>query len=264
MLLKIRHVSHYHYDRPVTFAVQRLHLWPKDTPGQKVIDWQLDVEGALIEATYVDGFGNRTDLLRHERNANSLRIVAGGTVETVEKAGVLGPVYGYAPLWLFERRTPLTRPGEAVAALVASVADQGDPLDRMHLLMSAIHQRVAYSPGTTDTTTEAEAALAAGSGVCQDHAHIFIAAARMMGLPARYVSGYLMMGERSQTATHAWAEAHVDGLGWVGFDAANDICPDERYVRIACGLDYRDAAPVIGLRYGPGDETLAVALDVEQ
>jgi len=101
--------------------------------------------------------------------------------------------------------------------------------------------------------------------VCQDHAHIFITLARMLGYPARYVSGYLMMNDRvEQDATHAWAEAHIAGLGWVGFDVSNAISPDERYVRVATGLDYREAAPISGLLVGAGTEEMAVTLQVQQ
>jgi transglutaminase-like putative cysteine protease len=122
---------------------------------------------------------------------------------------------------------------------------------------------VDYRPGTSDTETTAEQALEKKSGVCQDHAHIFIAAARALNIPARYVSGYLMMeGKNEQAATHAWAEAHVPSLGWVGFDPANDVCPDERYVRIATGLCYRDAAPVSGMRVGGPGESLTVKVTV--
>jgi transglutaminase-like putative cysteine protease len=107
--------------------------------------------------------------------------------------------------------------------------------------------------------------LAQGAGVCQDYAHIFIATARYLNIPARYVSGYLMRPETTeQTAGHAWAEAHIDGLGWVGFDATNNVCPNDSYVRIGCGLDYRDAAPVSGVRIGFAAETLAVEVNVEQ
>jgi transglutaminase-like putative cysteine protease len=101
--------------------------------------------------------------------------------------------------------------------------------------------------------------------VCQDHTHIFIAAARMSGIPARYVSVYLMMNDRiDQEATHAWAEAHVDGLGWIGFDVSNGISPDPRYVRVATGRDYRDAAPITGITFGSSTEELHVAVAVEQ
>ena len=104
-----------------------------------------------------------------------------------------------------------------------------------------------------------------GSGVCQDHTHIFIAAARRLGFPARYVSGYLMLDRcAEQAASHAWAEAHVGGLGWVAFDVANGISADERYVRVATGRDYRDAMPVSGIRFGHAEERLAVQITVEQ
>ena len=107
--------------------------------------------------------------------------------------------------------------------------------------------------------------MAAGHGVCQDHAQIFIAAARALEIPARYVSGYLMMDDRvEQEATHAWAEAWVEGLGWVGFDISNGISPDPRYVRVATGRDYRDAAPITGISYGSAAERLIVDLAVEQ
>lgn len=86
-----------------------------------------------------------------------------------------------------------------------------------------------------------------------------------MGIPARYVSGYLMMDDRiEQDAGHAWAEAHVEGLGWVGFDISNGISPDARYVRVATGRDYSDAAPITGIRYGARDEAMHVKLAVEQ
>ena len=104
-----------------------------------------------------------------------------------------------------------------------------------------------------------------GSGVCQDHAHIFIGIARALDIPARYVSGYLMMDDRiDQEATHAWAEAHVEHLGWVGFDISNGISPDQRYVRLATGRDYRDAAPITGISIGATTRELSVQVAVER
>jgi transglutaminase-like putative cysteine protease len=128
-----------------------------------------------------------------------------------------------------------------------------------------VRDAIVYTPGSTDTGTTAEQAITQAKGVCQDHAHSFCAAARLMGLPARYVSGYLLMDDRAQQdATHGWAEAHIDGLGWVGFDVSNGICPDERYVRVATGLDYREAAPVTGMHFGGGGEVMLVSLQVQQ
>jgi transglutaminase-like putative cysteine protease len=138
-------------------------------------------------------------------------------------------------------------------------------LDYLHSLSDAIRSQVAYQTGATGVGTTAEQAIEAACGVCQDHAHIFIGAARMSGIPARYVSGYLMMNDRiDQEATHAWAEAHVEGLGWVGFDVSNGISPDPRYVRLATGRDYRDAAPITGISFGSATEELHVAVAVEQ
>jgi transglutaminase-like putative cysteine protease len=149
--------------------------------------------------------------------------------------------------------------------LLAGV-DRGDgALPALHSLSTLIRERVNYAVGHTLVDTTAEEAVGIGCGVCQDHAHIFIAAARMMEIPARYVSGYLMMNDRiNQEATHAWAEAWVQGLGWVGFDVSNGISPDPRYVRVATGRDYNDAAPVTGISFGAMTDELIVELAVEQ
>ncbi len=131
-------------------------------------------------------------------------------------------------------------------------------LDFLHALSKQIADQVDYRIGETQVHTTAEESAAQGSGVCQDHAHIFIGAARAHDIPARYVSGYLMMNDRiDQEATHAWAEAHIDGLGWVGFDISNRISPDPRYIRVATGRDYRDAAPVTGISFGGIEQFLA-------
>ena len=128
-----------------------------------------------------------------------------------------------------------------------------------------MREAIRYEPGWTDADTKAEDALEKGHGVCQDHAHVFIAAARLLGYPARYAGGYLMMNDRiQQDAGHAWAEVHVENIGWVGFDISNAISPDSRYVRVATGLDYREAAPVSGMRFGASSESLDVSIQVQQ
>jgi transglutaminase-like putative cysteine protease len=163
-------------------------------------------------------------------------------------------------------QTPLTRPGPKLRALLREVGtDRDDRLDWLHRLSASVRDAVAYRLGETGVRTTAEQAVEQGGGVCQDHAHVFIAAARMADIPARYVSGYLMMDDRiEQDATHAWAEAHVDGLGWVGFDVSNGISPDRRYVRVATGRDYRDAAPVTGVSVGGRSAGMEVQVAVEQ
>ncbi|WP_275784129.1 transglutaminase family protein [Pararhizobium gei] len=264
MRLKISHTTEYTYDGPVQYSLQRLRLTPLTQPGQTIISWETSVEGARMELGYDDHFGNRVNLVSVNGDQLSIRITASGEVETEDKAGVYGLHQAYAPLWLYLRETPLTKTAKPIRNLAKAMTGDTD-LAKMHALMGTINETVDYRQGETGTETTAEEALLQRSGVCQDHAHIMIAAARTLALPARYVSGYLMIEDQTeQTASHAWAEIYLEGLGWVGFDAANNVCPDDRYVRIACGLDYRDAAPISGLVHGSAKETLKVGLTVEQ
>jgi transglutaminase-like putative cysteine protease len=266
MRLTIHHTTHYSFSQPVARGLQRLRLTPKSSSGQAVVDWAMDFDGVRLEAEYEDHHRNRTTLVSAQPGARAVTIACSGTVDTADNAGVLGEHSGNLPLWTYLTQTPLTRPGPKLRALVSALdADRGQPLDVLHALRGAVLDSVAYQIGATDVETSAEAALAAGQGVCQDHAHIFIGAARLLGLPARYVSGYLMMDDRvDQEAGHAWAEAYVAGLGWVAFDVSNGISPDERYVRLATGFDYRDAAPVTGISIGAGEIELEVRLAVAQ
>ncbi len=264
MRLKISHRTEYRYDAPVQYALQRLRLTPRGGPTQSVMSWAIEVTGAREEVRFIDQFENETRLISVEGDMDAITVEASGEIETHNTVGVSGAHHGFAPLWLFERETPLTAAGDAVRDLAASI-NEGSDLDRLHQLMDVIEERVVYTTGATHTGTTAEEALKQGSGVCQDHAHVFASAARRLGFPARYVSGYLMMNDTvDQAASHAWAEAHVPGLGWVAFDASNGISPDERYVRVATGRDFRDATPVSGIRMGWAEEQLAVSITVEQ
>lgn len=268
MHLQIHHQTDYSYDRPVAFGLQQLRLTPHDDPGQRVLSWEVVLEGAERQAEYDDEHGNRVILAAIDPQTHRVRITCRGEAVTEDRAGILG-AHGElrgagAPLWLYRRPTALTRPGAGVRALVRALGTGHETeIARIHALSALILERVAYVIGETDATTTAEDAISAGRGVCQDHAHVFLAACRAMGLPARYVSGYLATDEEHPgEAAHAWAEAHLEGLGWVGFDISNGISPDRRYLRVAVGLDYRDAAPVSGLRFGDGHETLDVQLSV--
>ena len=266
MLLTIAHETRYSFDHGVSHGLQRLRLRPKSTHGQRILDWTTTLEGARPEAEYDDQHLNHVELVAMEPGAREVVVTCRGTVSTVDNNGVLGDHVGHMPLWCFLRATPLTRAGLKVRALVANVAaDRADTLNFLHKLSDAVRDAVEYVPGTTDVKTSAEQALAAGRGVCQDHAHVFISAGRLLDIPTRYVGGYLKMdGRTEQEAGHGWAEAYVRGLGWVGFDVANAICPDERYVRVATGCDYSEAAPFTGITTGAGDTRLSVHLSVEQ
>lgn len=266
MRLVIRHTTRYRFAEPVLHGLQRLRLTPKETQGQSIIDWSMEFIGAREELSYDDQNHNHVTLVAVDEGAQEVVITCRGTVETKDKAGVIGHHAGHLPLWAFLGQTELTRPGPRVRQLVGTIARSTDDLlPTLHNLSAIVRDRIAYDTGHTHVDTTAEEAAAAGHGVCQDHAHVFIAAARTLEIPARYVSGYLMMDDRvEQEATHAWAEAWVHGLGWVGFDISNGISPDPRYVRVATGRDYRDAAPVTGISFGSVTEDLTVDLAVEQ
>jgi len=265
MRLRVLHKTHYTYDAPVPYGLQQIRLRPKSRPGQVVEDWNIDVAGGQVEVSFEDEHANSVDLVSFDAGQSEIEITCSGMVDVEDRSGVVGPQGGFVPLWLFKRSTPLTKAGPLMQALVDEGPAEGADLDRLHALSDHILAAVPYSTDQAAADLTAEDVLAAGHGVCQDHAHVFITAARAMGYPARYVSGYLMMNDRvEQGASHAWAEAHIDNLGWVGFDISNGISPDARYIRVATGLDYRGAAPISGLRYGNAGEDMSVSLQVQQ
>ena len=267
MRLSVEHITHYQYDAPVGYALQQVRLMPKERPGQQSVhDWTIEVEGGTKQLHYTDHHGNGVDLIALDTGVRELVIRCRGEVELHTTDGVIGAHRGAMPLWIFLRPTALTRAGRHVRSLTASLGrDFESDIEQAHALSALILERLAYKVGVTDAETSAEQALAGEGGVCQDHAHIFIAAMRHLGYPARYVSGYLRMDDRTeQDATHAWAETYFDHVGWIGFDVSNGHSPDARYIRVATGLDYRDAAPVRGMRYGAAQENLVVQLQVQQ
>lgn len=266
MRLRILHTTTYHFDRPVPYGLQQLRLIPKSRAGQSVIRWEMAVEGGTAETEFTDHHQNRVSLISFDPAATSIVVQCEGEVETADLHGITGRHAGFAPLWYFMGATDLTRAGNRVRALVRGLKEeQPEDIPRLHALSARILAAMPYEVGLTHAATSAEEALEQAGGVCQDHTHVFLAAARMLGYPARYVSGYLMMEDRvHQDASHAWAEVHVEPLGWVGFDVSNGISPDARYVRVATGLDYREAAPVSGLRFGQAGEAMSIDIQVQQ
>lgn len=265
MRLHIIHDTHYRYGEAASLIVQALRLWPAPSPGQRVREWRVKVDGELLPATGVDGFGNPVATHTIDRKVHSVHLSVRGQVETTDLHGIQGVAGDTLPPDFFRAETPMTASTAEIAALAASLSREGSELEQLHRLSNAIRDRIDYRTASTDSQTTAAEAFAAGAGVCQDHAHVLIAAARGLDVPARYVSGYLCPLEAGMpAASHAWAELFVSDLGWVGFDAANRQSPDERYVRIACGRDYRDAAPVRGVRLGGIAETLDVSVDVAE
>lgn len=263
MRIRIDHATTYAYDRAARFIIQTLRLSPRSSEAQQVRHWRVetDVDARLRKSE--DAFGNIVHTLYTEQPTQSLTVRVSGEVVTTETAGVVPRDQETLSPLVFLRDTALTK-RDRLISVFASEFSAHPPLERLHRLMAGIHGSVAFEVGVTTPTHTAAEVLALGRGVCQDHAHVFIACCRQMGVPARYVSGHLLRrdGQDDQEAGHAWAEAWVEDLGWVGFDPANGICATERYVRVATGLDYLGAAPVRGTSYGGGGERLAVRLNV--
>ena len=267
MRLWIKHTTRYHFEEPLRFALQQIRMTPRTNSAQSIVSWETRATGGTKELAFIDHHRNVTELIACGKGTTELEIVSEGEVELQDMSGVVGRHMGPAPLWLYRRGSPLTEAKAGVKGLVRAIGTEGGErgLGRLHALSESIRDKVGYETGVSHPGWTAETAIEQGHGVCQDHTHIFLSAAREMGYPARYVSGYLMLNDRTaQDAMHAWAEAHVEGLGWVGFDVSNGISPDTRYVRVATGLDYSEAAPVSGMRVGGSSERLDVSLDVVQ
>jgi transglutaminase-like putative cysteine protease len=267
MRLTIRHETRYTYAEPATHAIQCLRLTPRSHDGQFVRSWRLSVGADAKLEKREDGFGNIVHTVFAEGPLDELIITAEGEVDTDDRFGIAAGTIERQPPGVFLSPTRLTMPTPEIDAFALAARDRnhGEPLATLHDLMAAIKSTMEFQPGMTSSATTAGEAFAARTGVCQDFAHVFLAACRRLGVPGRYVAGhYLRTDGPEQTAGHAWAEAYIDVIGWVGFDPANDTCATERHVRIAVGRDGLDAAPVRGARTGGGEETLTVAVQVAE
>jgi transglutaminase-like putative cysteine protease len=260
MRIWVRHATTYDYAQPATGVVQALRVTPSPHEAQDVLSWRVDVDVDGLMRSGRDAFGNVLHLFYAEGSVTRLTVRVTGEVEVRDAAGVVRGAPEPLPVPAFLRETPLTAPDAELLGW-AHAAGGGELLGRLHALMGALHARMRFDVEATAVTTTAAEAFRHGHGVCQDYAHVFIAAARALGAPARYVSGHLSRSDAGeQEAAHAWAEAYVPDLGWTAFDPVNGVCPDKHYLRVAVGLDYLDAAPLRGARRGGGDERLTVAV----
>lgn len=265
MRIRIDYATTYTYAGPARAVLQLLRLQPRDHAGQRVARWRVEVDADGRLRRGEDGFGNVLHTFTLTRPTERLRVRVQGEADVRDTAGVVTGAPERFPPSVHLRDTPLTTPDAALAAFADATAEAAgsEPLDRLHALMRGVRERVAFETGRTSSLTTAAEAFALRRGVCQDLTHVFIACARRAGSPARYVSGHLVRTDTpDQEAGHAWAEAYVPELGWVGFDVTNGICPTDAHLRVAAGPDYLAAAPVRGARSGGGAETLDVRLSV--
>jgi transglutaminase-like putative cysteine protease len=260
MRIRVSHATTYAYAGRAEGVIQVLRQTPSDHEGQRILRWRVDVDADGLLRERRDAFGNLTHHFYAEQPVEALTIRATGEAEVEDCSGLVqGAAEPFAPA-VFLRATALTEPDAAIRML-ADAARRSETLASLHELMSALHRDMTFDTGSSEVATRAAEAFDRGRGVCQDYAHIFIAAARVLGAPARYVSGHLARSESpDQEAAHAWAEAFVPDLGWVAFDPTNGVCANQSYLRVAVGLDYLDAAPVRGARQGGGEERLSVTI----
>ncbi len=263
MQLNVSHRSTYAYTPAAARVSLRLKLFPSVFDGQSVESWQVTVNSDPVTPIYMTGYGDEVALWLSRDPVENVEVIAEGVVVTEDKTGVIRDLPRKPPSALFTRVTELTCPDEAIVQL-AKESEKADPLETAHALSLAIKDTVAYRAKVTNSETTAAEALAAGAGVCQDHAHIFIAGCRSLGIPARYVTGYLQAAEDEADLleTHAWAEAHIRDFGWIGIDPSNGISPTDHYIRIACGLDADDATPIKGHVVGGSQISLTAEVAV--
>jgi transglutaminase-like putative cysteine protease len=267
MRIHITHRTRYRYEHTPKSVIQTLRLTPRHHEGQYVVRWRIDLSQDCRLDQREDAFGNVVHAFTAAGPLEEIAVDVEGEVETQDTAGLVRGAVERFPPSLFLRETALTQADAPIAGFAQDVAgDTPSTLDRLHALVTALHREIAFDTDPTHVHTTAAEAFALKRGVCQDLTHVFLAAARALNVPARYVSGHLKRtdGVVEQSAGHAWAEAFVPDLGWVGFDPTNGLCVTEAHVRVAVGLDYLGAAPVRGSRSGGGEEKLAVAIRVEQ
>jgi len=267
MRIRIWHDTTYRYSWPVTGVIQTLRLTPRNTEAQYVMGWRIDVSADCPLTCHVDAFGNVTHTLTADGPLDRLVVHVEGEVEIEDASGVVKGTLEPFPPSLFLRETALTEPNDEIRSFAQEVTgSKPDRLSKLHALLDTLPETITFDTDPTHAHTTAAEAFAIRRGVCQDISHIFIASARSLGIPARYVSGYLHRadGMNEQQAGHAWAEAFVDGLGWIAFDATNGMCATDSYLRVAVGLDYLSAAPVRGSRIGGEGEGLDVRIRIDQ
>lgn len=264
MRLSIEHHTTYRFTTPQARLVQLLRMTPLNSHDQTVANWRIAVDRDARIREGRDGFGNATTMLYVEGPVTTIEIAVEGEVLTTHSDGVLHGVREVLPPALFLRATTATLPDPTILAFTREVAGDSKPLTALHALNTALHDRFAMDRARPQADLTAAAAFTRRTATPRDLAQIFAVAARSLGVPARYVSGYSVadkLGHHRPTP-HGWAEAHVEGIGWIGFDPCTGRCPEEDYVRIASALDAAGAAPVAGSRLGEGDEELDVDVQV--
>lgn len=249
MRIRIRHEIIQRLDPGTRNLSVTVRLTPRAHEGQFILRWALDLNTDCRLSPIEDAFGNLCHTFSVDGPTDRLTVVAEGELETQDTTGIVRGTVERFPPSLFLRQTELTEPSRTVVAFAeAAGAAADDPLGRLHALMVKLHEAVEEGEGPAmGDPLGAEAALEAGKACSAGIAHVFTAAARHLGIPARHISGYLAPdGEEEEgegTARH-WAEGYVPKIGWIAFDPGRNLCCTEHYVRLAVGLDALGVAPL--------------------
>ena len=262
MKLEIVHSTSFRYSGPIAETVMEVRLRPMDGNGQSCLEFELDVSSGIKPRTYRDGYGNNVHYFNIVRPHTRLSIIGRSVVETGQKIEddpgeelvndflrFRSPVKDVEGVRELAKRHQIADPGAGPATERA--------LDELTLTIS---REFAYDRAVTNVYSAVDEVLELRAGVCQDFAHLFIAVARAMGVPARYVSGYIHTPGGAASASHAWAEGWVPGQGWIGYDATHPVRTSEHHVRLAVGRDYSDAAPTRGIYVGSATGTMDVSV----
>jgi transglutaminase-like putative cysteine protease len=265
MRIAIAHHTTFAFSPPARALVQNLRLTPRSFDSQYVLRWRLsvDVDGALRRCE--DSLGNIVHAFSHPNHLDRFTISAVGEVETGDVVGVVRGAVEPLPSAMFLRSSPLAQANGALRDFVAdAVGATADRLEQLHRLMAAVHAAMAFESSTQETRGAAADAFALRRGDAREFAHVFIACARWLEIPSRFVSGYFADDASPAEGLFAWAEAEAPGLGWIAFDPVHKICADARYVRVAVGFDGHGAAPFRLGHSGGAEAQVDAEVRVEQ
>jgi transglutaminase-like putative cysteine protease len=256
MKLMVNHQTHYVYSSPVQKSIQYIRMMPVDSAHQKVQMWHISVPGG--KELKHDAYSNVWLTSNQRQPYERMTIMAQGIVE-INLSQQEGKIDHLNP-YIFLQPTVSTGCNEKMRVFADSYAAARTRSSLIDMAQ-ALLERVPYVPAQTCVNTSAIQAFERGQGVCQDHTHIFIALCKYLGLPARYVSGYLYAQDITHLASHAWAEVFVDNA-WYCFDVSNQLFTPESHIYVAIGRDYWDVAPVRGVRENGGEESMSSLVQV--
>jgi transglutaminase-like putative cysteine protease len=279
MIYSVRHITKLRYKPAVRESVMELRMQPRSEANQRCLSFDVSLKPTAAVLQYRDFLGNavhhfdiagthgelivRALSLVEVLPRGSPHTTGAGDWQELEATLALGDYWDMLEPSIFARPTHLLRG----LARELKLERRGTPLEALHSISKAIHNNFAYVPNSTKVDSPIDHALGTRTGVCQDFAHIMIALVRDFGIPCRYVSGYLFIAKddrslTSEGASHAWVEALVPGIGWMGFDPTNDLECGERHIRVAVGRDYADVPPTRGVYKGGGESELSVSVSV--